>query len=153
MTIHTFGDSHSRTDDIAGWKYCGNVISHWLGAILCYSFGRDKLQRCDISKEEYNVKDGDTVVFCFGEIDCRCHYVHKYITQGKTYQMIINEIVDNYENAIKINIDNCKLNLKNVCIYNVVPTVQKYNTFENPEYPYLGTDEERKIMFCILISV
>lgn len=143
MTIHTFGDSHTRTDNVAGWQYCGDVVSHWLGATLCYSFGRDKLERCDISKKEYNVKQGDTVVFSFGEIDCRCH-IHKYITQDKTYQMIINEIIDNYEKAIKINIDNCKVDLKNVCIYNVVPTVQKYNTFENPEYPYLGTDEERK---------
>jgi hypothetical protein len=30
-------------------------------------------------------------------------------------------------------------------IYNVVPPVQKYNTAENPEYPYLGTDDERKV--------
>lgn len=37
-----------------------------------------------------------------------------------------------------------KLNLKIYVCYNVVPPVQQYNTCENPEYPYLGTDEERK---------
>ena len=37
-----------------------------------------------------------------------------------------------------------KLKLKNICVYNFVPPIQKYNTAENPEYPYLGTDEERK---------
>ena len=31
-----------------------------------------------------------------------------------------------------------------VCVYNVVQSIQKYNTLENQEYPYLGTDEERK---------
>ena len=31
-----------------------------------------------------------------------------------------------------------------MCVYNVVPPVQKHNTHENLEYPYLGTDEERK---------
>lgn len=29
-------------------------------------------------------------------------------------------------------------------MYNVVPPIQKYNTIEYPEYPYLGTDLERK---------
>lgn len=40
--------------------------------------------------------------------------------------------------------------LKNICVYNVVPPIQKYNTAENPEYPYLGTDEERKhyALYC-----
>lgn len=143
MTIHTFGDSHSRTDGVAGWDFCDDVISHWLGAILCYSFGRDKLKRCNINKDEYNLKDGDTVVFSFGEIDCRCQ-IHKYITQDNSYQKIIDEIINGYESAIKTNLDNCKINLKNVCIHNVVPTVEKYNTYENPDYPYLGSDQERK---------
>jgi hypothetical protein len=36
------------------------------------------------------------------------------------------------------------LRFKNVCIFNVVPPVQRHNTGENPEYPYLGSDEDRK---------
>jgi hypothetical protein len=31
-----------------------------------------------------------------------------------------------------------------VCVYNVVPPVQKYNSCEDPIFPFLGTDEERK---------
>jgi hypothetical protein len=61
-----------------------------------------------------------------------------------SYNIIINEIVDNYVKAIKINILYSKLKLKHICIYNVVPPVQKYNTYENKEYPYLGSDEDRK---------
>ena len=140
MSIHTFGDSHA-SNTISGWKNCKNIVSHHLGAILAYSIGRDKLERLDISK--FDLKDGDTVVFCFGEIDCRCH-IYKYITESNTYQSIINNIVDNYIEAIKINIKNCNIKLKNVCIYNVVPPVKKSNTKENKKYPYLGTDEERK---------
>ena len=30
------------------------------------------------------------------------------------------------------------------CVYNIVPPVQKEITPENPEYPYLGTNEERR---------
>jgi hypothetical protein len=134
MSIHTFGDSHSNN----GWS---GIINHELGPLLCYSFGKEKLNRCDI--RNFNIKDGDTIIFCLGEIDCRCH-IHKHITHTITYQDIINNIVDNYFEAIKLNVTISQIKLKNVCVYNVVPPIQKYNTYENSDYPYLGTDEERK---------
>jgi len=134
MSIHTVGDSHA----INGFN---QFKTHHLGPIPCYSFGKDKLKRCDISK--FNMQNNDTIIFCFGEIDCRCH-IHKHITKDNTYQDIINLIVDNYFEAIELNISNLEIKLKNVCVYNVVPPVQKHNTHENLEYPYLGTDEERK---------
>ena len=134
MSIHTIGDSHS------GFGLSG-IIQHHLGAVLCYSFGKEKINRCDIRK--FNIKDGDTVVFCLGEIDCRCH-IHKHITDTTTYQDIINNIVNNYFEAIELNVSISQIKLKNICVYNVVPPIQKYNTIENPVYPYLGTDEERK---------
>ena len=137
MSIHTTGDSHCRT-----LGKCSSLIQcHWIPEILCYSFGKEKLNRCDI--RNFNVKNGDTIIFCFGEIDCRCH-VHKHITETNTYQNIINDIVHNYFEAIKLNITTCQINFKNVCVYNVVPTCQKHNTIENFVYPFLGTDEERK---------
>jgi len=138
--IHTIGDSHA-SNIISGWKDCKNIQSHHIGPVLCYSFGKEKLKRCDIRK--FGIKNNDTIIFCFGEIDCRCH-VHKHISKDKTYQMIINSIINNYIDAIKINTDNCKIELKNICIYNVVPPVNKYNTKENTDYPFLGSDDERK---------
>ena len=134
MSIHTIGDSHSYY----GWT---NIIEHHLGPVLCYSFGKEKLDKCDI--RNFNIKDGDTIIFCLGEIDCRCH-IHKYITNIITYQNIINNIVNNYFEAIELNISISQIKLKNICVYNVVPPIQKYNTHENPKFPYLGTDEERK---------
>ena len=134
MSIHTIGDSHSFN----GWT---GIIYHHLGPVLCYSFGKEKLNRCDIRK--FDIKDGDTIVFCLGEIDCRCH-IHKHITETAAYQDIINNIIDNYFEAIELNITISQIKLKNVCVYNVVPPIQTYNTQENPEYPFLGTDEERK---------
>jgi hypothetical protein len=136
MSIHTIGDSHCGN----GWSGTGR-IQHHLGAVLCYSFGKEKLNRCDI--RNFNIKDGDTIVFCLGEIDCRCH-IHKHITDTITYQDIINKIVENYFEAIELNVSTSQIKLKNVCVYNVVPPVQKYNTYEHPDCPYLGTDEERK---------
>jgi len=134
MSIHSIGDSHS----INGWT---GVIHHHLGPVLCYSFGIKNINICDI--RNFNIKDGDTIIFCLGEIDCRCH-IHKHITDTKSYQDIINNIIDNYFEAIELIISISQIKLKNVCLYNVVPPIQTYNTLENPEYPYLGTDEEQK---------
>jgi hypothetical protein len=135
MSIHTIGDSHS----LNGWNEI--IQKHYLDGLLCYSFGKEKLNRCDI--RNFNIKDDDTIIFCLGEIDCRCH-INKHITKTTRYQDIINYIVDNYFEAIKLNVSISQIKLKNICVYNVVPPIQKYNTYENPEYPYLGTDEERK---------
>jgi hypothetical protein len=134
MAIHTIGDSHSGN----GWT---GIIQHHLGPILCYSFGKEKLNRCDI--RNFNINDGDTIVFCLGEIDCRCH-IHKHITDTITYQDIIDNIIINYFEAIELNVTISQIKLKNICVYNVVPPTQKYNTCENPHYPYAGSDEERK---------
>lgn len=136
MTIHTVGDSHSEN----GWDH--SIVKHHLGPILCYSFGREKMARCNISNFN-NLKENDSIIFCFGEIDCRCH-IYKHVSDTKSYQSIIENIVDNYVDAIQTNIDQCKVSLKHVCIYNVVPPTQKHNTIEDPHYPYCGSDEERK---------
>lgn len=140
MIIHTIGDSHA-SNKISVWKDCKNINYHYLGPILCYSFGKEKLNRCDIRK--FNIKDNDTIVFCLGEIDCRCH-INKFVTKENTYQNIINNIVNDYIDAINININSCEITLKNICIYNIIPPVQKINTVENLQYPYRGSDEERK---------
>ena len=58
--------------------------------------------------------------------------------------MIIDDIVNSYIHAIKITVLNCKEKLKNMCIYNVFPPIQKYNTSENPEYPILVVMKKEK---------
>lgn len=135
MVIHTVGDSHSKF----GWK---NVVCHHIGPILCYSFGKENLARCDISK--FNLKNDDTIIFCFGEIDCRCH-IHKHVNKNNSYKNIIDSLIENYFDAIDKNIKNLNVTLKNICVYNVVPPIQKKNTAEDKKFPFLGTDEERKI--------
>lgn len=48
-------------------------------------------------------------------------------------------------NAIKLSVQNCVVELKAVCIFNVVPPVKKHETVENPIFPYLGSDQDRKM--------
>jgi hypothetical protein len=132
--IHTIGDSHSYN----GWP--NTVQMHHLGALLCYSFGAYKLARCDLRR--MNINDGDTIVFCLGEIDCRCH-IHKHISEAP-YQTIIDGIVIQYFDTINMHVNILQRNLKNVCVYNIVPPIQRHNTEEDPGYPFVGSDEERK---------
>ena len=140
MTIHTVGDSH------AGDRYSWNgwplsVVSHHLGSILCYSFGMDPVGRCDI--RSIGLQEDDTLIFCMGEIDCRCH-VHKYVNSETTYQTIIDGIIDRYFKAIQMSVGSLDVKLKHVCVYNVVPPIVKGTVAENPMFPYLGGDEERR---------
>lgn len=133
--IHTIGDSHS----LYGWRDIPNIQIHHLGPKLCYSVGRDGI---DISNGS-NINNGDVVVFCFGEIDCRCH-VHKHLTDSVDYKQVIDHIVEKYFEKIKIAVsafDNLK-----IAVYNVVPSIEKFPwTGEDVWYPFLGTNEERKI--------
>jgi hypothetical protein len=132
MSIYTFGDSHS----VFGWNE--KVNRNNIGPYLCFTFGKYRLNLCNI--KNYGVKDNDVVVFSFGEIDCRCH-IHKHISDIKSYQEIIDELVFNYIEAVKENV--IGMNVK-VGIYNIVPPIKKETVEENPHYPFLGSDEERK---------
>lgn len=135
MPIHTIGDSHSHN----GWP---GIINHHVGPVLCYSFGTKK-DLFDIC--EFDIKDDDSIVFSFGEIDCRCH-INKHINEEQTYQDIIDDIVDKYFVEIKNHISNLTVKLKYICVYNIVPPVKTTDEDieDDPRFPFLGSDEERK---------
>lgn len=142
ITIHTYGDSHASNH--GGWGDIINEnikinINHIEGK-LAFSFGRDKMQVVN------NVNSGDVVIFCFGEIDCRCH-INKYEPNWKES---IDALVQSY-------VENVHRNVMDIdglitCIYNVVPPLER----ENPlnlwtevwavanGVPATGTDEDRK---------
>jgi hypothetical protein len=134
MNICTFGDSHSNYP-WKGIKIPGVTITcNYLGATLMYTIG---LTGLDITK--YSIPDDATVIFCFGEIDCRCH-IYKY---KEDYQKNIDDIVEKYFMMIDRN-NKLVPNLK-ICVYNVVPPAQKLGSGVNRAFPYLGTDQERQL--------
>jgi len=138
INIHVVGDSHSKIP----WgkiKIPKVLIQvHHLGPKLMYSMGKDK-SLCKL--DNYNIVESDIIVFSFGEIDCRCH-VGKY--NELDYKIIINELVNNYFLSIAENTKTIS-NIK-ICINNVVPPVKRVDQKHNelPEYPFIGTNEERK---------
>lgn len=131
--ICVIGDSHSYS----GWQCISipgvSINIKYLGAKLMYSFGKEKWILLD---KDFS---GDVVVFCFGEIDARCH-IHKYKNKG--FQEIINDLVKSYLEIISLNVKGFP-NLK-TCIYFVPPAIKKADRAEDSCYPYLGTDEERR---------
>ena len=144
--IHTIGDSHSSTEH-SGWVHCKNVIPHHIGGVLCYSFGIEPLKRFNV-KNINNINHGDTLIFCFGEIDCRNH-IHKQVyIQKMSYRTIIDRIIYNYVNAIQIVVNELDKMLKNICIYNVIPTIKeeilKTLNFNGHPFPFIGSDLDRK---------
>jgi len=154
MAIHTFGDSHAGEtcqSDINigfgdnckknGWPE--GVKHHHMGAVICNSFGTKGFELVDVSK--FDLEDGDTLVFSFGEIDCRCH-VYKHVNESQTYKDVIDRLINNYFNAIKVNLDKLKVNLKNVCVYNVPPPSRESDC-PGIDTPYVGSDEERKLAY------
>lgn len=140
--LHTFGDSHSSY----GWSNIDGVKINHLGAILCHSFGKHHLNRLNI--KNHGVEDDDYVCFCFGEIDCRCH-IKKYDTEQKPYNLVIDELIDLYFEAIKKNV--LQFNKLNILVFSITPPLKddhpvviKNKNIENNPFPFLGNEKERK---------
>ena len=63
MVIHTIGDSHSNN----GWST--DIINHYFPDMFCYDLGIYRINKVDI--RNFNINDCDSIIFCFGELDCR----------------------------------------------------------------------------------
>jgi hypothetical protein len=140
MTIHTVGDSHARF----GWSAIPGVSANHIGAILCHSFGREGRGRVDI--RGLGLRDGDSVIFCMGEIDSRCHVNRQSERQGVSFRDIIDALVEAYMIAIADNVAGLDVSLRCVGVYNIVPSVEFHTVVQhaNPDFPQVGTDEERR---------
>jgi hypothetical protein len=139
MKLHTYGDSHAsewgawNKLDIPGLEV---VINHIQGKLM-YSFGRDRMIVVG------NITDGDMVVFCFGEIDCRCH-INKY---EPYWEQTIDEIVKKYFETIAENVKYYPATT--VFVYNVVPPLERelpenFHTEIGNLLPSIGTDRDRR---------
>jgi hypothetical protein len=131
--IHTIGDSHA----VGGFNTILNIHYHTLGPKTCYRFGRETI---DI-RQRFGINEGETVIFCLGEIDCRNH-IKRHCTDTRDYKNVIDELIANYFESIRRSVGGFT-NLK-VSVYNVVPAVRTFDkhVFNIPDY--IGSDEERK---------
>ncbi len=138
LKIYTTGDSHC----MAGWSRLNmpNVavtIKH-LGPRLMYTFGKEKWI---LLKDNFA---HDAVVFCFGEIDTRCH-LHKF----PDYKEMTQNLVKEYMTAVSLNVRRFP-NLK-TCIYFIPPAIHVADflhlydpVFDEQGIWQRGSDEVRK---------
>ena len=138
MTIHTFGDSHANHPwdriIINEEKINIHILRPPNRPMTCAGFGYNKLEYLNI--KNYDVEDNDVVCFCFGETDCRFHIDKR----KEIYKDFINEIVENYFEAIKLNIE--QLNNLTVIVLSVPPVLRF--TPAAADFPILGEDTDRK---------
>lgn len=148
--IHIIGDSHAFFNFASGGnlkkislhevpvvqadqKISIPVLIRWLGPRTMHRVGREGLKEIDIKKWE--VQEGDTVVYVFGEIDVRCHIL-KQRDEGRDLEEVINVLVDRYLNALYVN--HCQYNVLKTIVCNIVPPTDRVASKEFPVYGSLA---------------
>ncbi len=138
ITIHTVGDSHAKIpwDNISLKNI--DIDVHHLGPRLMHTVSEKPWLT---SVKNFNIKKKDIIIYCFGEIDCRCH-IWKHRSKG--YKNVINSLVDEYFSAIIKSTK--KLRRDSVYIQSVVPAIRRKQQLHNEvkDLPFLGKDEDRK---------
>ena len=115
----------------------GPVLAYKLGEFGTTSMGREKLEQL-----LRMLTPGSTILFCFGEIDCRAHVLLQSEKQHRPPEDIIADVVERYIDVI----------LKVKCegyqplIWNVIPsaptTINDRITVP-PQYLFYGSSGER----------
>jgi hypothetical protein len=139
--IHTVGDSHSWF----GWKdikeYQYPIKINRIGAKLMYTFSKDREKV--ISPFIYDsINKNDILIYCFGEIDCRCH-ISKHITKDVDYVALINRLSTDYLEAVRYMHFKYMPQGAKSAVYSVVPPIKERDGTNNPDYPFLGSDQDR----------
>ncbi len=157
--VHVFGDSHAyfcfsnknrgtfdenssfcmKLDD---GDFCAPFYIHHLGPITMHRVGRDGFGILDIRG---HVKDGDTVVFSFGEIDVRCHIGKQRDAQGRSADEVIKTLVSSYLKTISENVHKYK-KLDVVILGPVPPSDMGHTAF----FPVYGSLSERVLLNSLL---
>lgn len=109
--IIIFGDSHSENNYVMDLYYKNFLYKgyefniNYLGPITMHRIGRDGLDFLNI--KNFNFNKDDCVIFCFGEIDVRCHIIKQSEKQNISFDEVIEDLVKRY---IKTIIDNRVIN-------------------------------------------
>jgi hypothetical protein len=135
MKIYTIGDSHSDFS-------FRNIIEdrHNIAPMTMHKVRRDKINFYDIFKSRnVDISYNSFVIFCFGEIDIRCHIFNQIQLNDLTEDEIINSLIIDYVNHIKSQ----KIFFEKIGILSITPPSKKNRNIENINFPFLGLDEDR----------
>ena len=94
LKIHTIGDSHAKFPWINVSIENTKVIIHHLGPRLMYTVGEKPWLT---SIKNFNVRRKDIIIYCFGEIDCRCHiWNHKDLGYKNVIKSLVNKYIQEF---------------------------------------------------------
>ena len=134
--LYIFGDSHACV------SFQNLQIPHknmYQNSVTMFRIGRDN------TIINYNLDidiASNTILLCYGEVDCRCH-IGKQVNLGRNEDTVIIELVSDYFKTIKNNIKNAK-----VIITSVIPPTSQidFEIINGPithEFPFVNSDEDR----------
>lgn len=155
--LHVIGDSHiyncftpnrligcrarvlMRTTDVSsvGVPY-SYQLSHHLGGRTMFRAGRPG--ELPAVAEQCIVKDGDAVVWVFGEIDVRCHVVKRHEEDGIPLPEIIANLAGNFIRGI-VDVQSRYQRLVNV-VFAPIPPLDNPN-YQSADFPVYGTIDQR----------
>ena len=134
--LYIFGDSHACS------SFKNLQVPHeniYQSSVTMFRIGRDN------TIINYNLDmdiTRNTILLCYGEVDCRCH-IGKQVNLGRNEDTVINELVSDYFKTITNNIKNAKVIIASV----IPPTSQiEYEIMNGPilhEFPFVNSDEDR----------
>lgn len=107
MTILVVGDSHSffwsgRDDFSSTQSHDGRFHVFHCGATIAYQCAKIRSE-LDTTIDDWldkHIKLYSHAIFCFGEIDCRAHFVKQADRQGRKIEEVIEDTVERYFNVI-----------------------------------------------------
>ncbi len=154
-TLHLIGDSHSlltltpnkevgcRSHILFDLKRYNKSVefdyqfTHHLGSKTMhgFSFG-EEFPKGFLEKQ--GVKNGDSVIFVFGEIDIRSH-IYKYVNEENNLTQVIEKLIDQYLKKI---IELTEETMPNISIMGVIPPMDGPN-YKSEEYPIQGSLSQR----------
>jgi hypothetical protein len=134
--LYIFGDSHAH------FSFQNLKTLHqnmYQSSVTMFRIGRDN------KIINYNVNidiNTNTILLCYGEVDCRCH-IGKQVNLGRNEDEVINELVISYFKTIRNSIKNSK-----VIIASIIPPTSKddYERINGPilhEFPFVNSDKDR----------
>ncbi|WP_254508120.1 methyltransferase domain-containing protein [Anatilimnocola floriformis] len=126
-----FGDSHSEYT-FGGFP---GVRIQRMDSVTMHRIGRDGL---DVSS--HAIAPGDRVLWCYGEVDCRCH-VARQCEAGRGEEEILTTLVTNYLNALQRNADHFPR--VQFGVVSVIPPARVELSRQDSTLPFVGDNSAR----------
>lgn len=133
--LYIFGDSHAL------FSFKGLAIPHQnrqQHSITMHRIGRDN----HIINYTSDIDlPNNTIVICYGEVDCRCH-IGKQVLLSRKEDDVIEELVSLYFKTIS------QISKAKIIIVGIIPPVsqEEHDKIHGPithEFPFVGLDEDR----------